>query len=97
MERGLNSVLIDQLYFSGNQPENYHDYKKRIVDTDEMRKRHEANKKKTLTPPALRIRNANDMDVDRNKNENETRKCYSCNEKGHLSRNCLKKERRQDF
>jgi hypothetical protein len=39
MEKGLNLVLIDQLYFSGNHPENYHDYKKRIVDTDDMRKR----------------------------------------------------------
>jgi hypothetical protein len=36
MEKGLNSVLIDQLYFSGNHPENYCDYKKRIVDADDM-------------------------------------------------------------
>jgi hypothetical protein len=38
MEKGLNSVLVDQLYFSGNPPENYRDYKKRIVDMDDMRK-----------------------------------------------------------
>jgi hypothetical protein len=38
MERGLNSVLVDQLYFSGTPPENYWDYKKRIVDADNMRK-----------------------------------------------------------
>jgi hypothetical protein len=46
MEKGLNSVLIDQLYFSGSHPENYRDYKKRIVDADNMRKRQEANKRR---------------------------------------------------
>jgi hypothetical protein len=78
MEKGLNSVLIDQLYFFRNHPENYRDYKKRIVDVDKMRKRCEANKRKTSNPQALRIRNANDMDVDKNKNEKETWKCFSC-------------------
>jgi hypothetical protein len=96
-EKGLNSVLVDQLYFSRNQPDNYRDYKKRIVDADDMRKWREANKKKTTAPPVPRTRSANDMDVDKNKNENETRKCYSCNRKGHLSRNCPKKEEQQDF
>jgi hypothetical protein len=62
MEKGLNSVLIDQLYFSGNHLENYHDYKKRI-DADDMRRRHEANRRKApmqITPR----RNMNEMDID---------------------------------
>jgi hypothetical protein len=33
MEKGLNSNLIDQLYFSGSVPSNYQEYKQRIVDT----------------------------------------------------------------
>jgi hypothetical protein len=52
MEKGLNSVLIDQLYFSRNHPKNYQDYKKRIVDADDMRKRQEANKKRAPAPSA---------------------------------------------
>jgi hypothetical protein len=43
MEKGLNAVLIDQLYFSSKPPNNYRDYKQRIVDADDMRKRQEAN------------------------------------------------------
>jgi hypothetical protein len=97
MEKELNSVLINQFYFSGNHLENYPDYKKRIVNADDMRKRQEANKKKAPTPSAPQTRNVNDMDVDKNKTSNETRKCYRCNEAGHLARNCLKKEKRQDF
>jgi hypothetical protein len=97
MEKGLNSVLIDQLYFSGSHLENYHDYKRRIVDADNMRKRQEANKKRVPTPSTPRMRNVNDMDVDKTKTHNEACKCYGCNEAGHLARNCLKKEKRQDF
>jgi hypothetical protein len=97
MEKGLNSVLIDQLYFSGNHLENYHDYKKRIVDADDMRKRWEANKKRAPTLSISKARNINDIDVNRNKTSNETCKCYGCSETGHLARNCLKKEKRQDF
>jgi hypothetical protein len=62
-----------------------------------MRKRQEANKKKAPMPPVSRTRNVNDMDVNRNKNSYDTRKCYRCNETGHLARNCPKKEKRQDF
>jgi hypothetical protein len=72
MEKGLNSVLVDQLYFSGNQPNNYHDYKKRIVDVDDMCKWCKANKKKVTAPPVPRTRSANDMDVDKSQNRNET-------------------------
>jgi hypothetical protein len=94
MEKGLNSVFINQLYFSESHLENYRDYKKRIVDMDDMRKRWEANKKKVPALPTARQRNVNDMDVDKTKSHNETCKCYRCNEAGHLARNCLKKEKR---
>jgi hypothetical protein len=43
MEKGLNAVLIDQLYFLGTPANNYRDYKQRIVDADNMQKRCEAN------------------------------------------------------
>jgi hypothetical protein len=64
MQKGLNSVLIDQLYFSGNHPENYHDYKKRIIDADDMRRRCEANRRKAPVQATPRQRNSNEMDVD---------------------------------
>jgi hypothetical protein len=96
MEKGLNAVLIDQLYFSGNHPENYHDYKKRIIDADDMRRRCEANRRKP-TQATPRQKNVNDMDVDKTKNVNKTRKCYGCNKTRHLAWNCPNKETRQDF
>jgi hypothetical protein len=96
MEKGLNSVLVDQLYFSRTPPENYCDYKKRIVDADDMRKWREANQK-GKTSMAPKIRDPNAMEVDKQKGKNETRKCYNCNEEGHLARNCQKKEKKQDF
>jgi hypothetical protein len=71
MEKGLNSVLIDQLYFSGTPPENYRDYKKRIVDADDMRKRCEANKVKRVITPQ-KVKDPNDMEVDKQKGNTET-------------------------
>jgi hypothetical protein len=96
MEKELNLVLINQLYFLGNHPENYYDYKKRIIDADDMRRRHEANRRKAPMPTPWQ-RNSNDMDIDKAKNDKETRKCYSCNKTGHLTWNCPNKETRQDF
>jgi hypothetical protein len=95
--KGLNSVLIDQLYFSGNHPENYHDYKKRIIDADDMRRRREANRRKAPIQTTPKQRNPNEMDVDRSQSIKKTRKCYRCNETGHLAQNCPKKEKWQDF
>jgi len=35
------------------------------------------------------------MDIDQNKHRPETHSCYNCNEKGHLSQQCLKPQKQQ--
>ena len=35
------------------------------------------------------------MDIDQNKHRLETHSCYNCNEKGHISRHCLKPRKQQ--
>src|SRR5882724_8033426 len=35
------------------------------------------------------------MDIDQNKCRSETHSCYNCNEKGHISRHCLKPRKQQ--
>jgi hypothetical protein len=88
MEKGLNSALIDQLYFTSVVPLNYREYKQRIIDVDDMRKRREANQRRETTP---KVKNPNTMEVDRGDRAKETRKCYACDKTGHLSHNCLDK------
>jgi hypothetical protein len=51
IEKGVNSVLIDQLYQSDEAPRYYTDYKRRIVAMDEMHHRREARKKMLVLPP----------------------------------------------
>jgi hypothetical protein len=94
MEKGLNVVLIDQLYFSGTPPNNYQEYKQKVVDTDNMCKRQEANHGKKIYQP--KVKDPNDMEID-NKGTNEIHKCFSYNKPGHLARNCPDKEKKQDF
>jgi hypothetical protein len=81
MEKGLNSILVDQLYFTGAVPANYREYKQQIIDVDDMQKRREANQKREITP---RTKNPNAMEVNRGEKAKETRKCYTCGNSGHI-------------
>jgi hypothetical protein len=94
MEKGLNVVLIDQLYFLGTPPNNYRDYKQRVIDADDMQKSHEANRgKKTFT---LKTKNLDDMEIDK-KEIMETCKCFNCNKQVILLKTVLIKKRSRIF
>jgi hypothetical protein len=95
LERGINSKLIDQLYLTDNPPSNYQEYKRRIITMDEMWKWKEVNC--TNCTVTWELRDPNAMEVDQSKGKNDTRKCFICNETGHLVHACPRKEKKQDF
>jgi hypothetical protein len=94
MEKGLNAVLIDQPYFSGTLLNIYREYKQRIINADDMCRRHKANCRKKTYPQ--KAKDLNEMEVDQKKTI-EMRKCFICSKPGHLVRYCPDKERKQDF
>jgi hypothetical protein len=65
IEKSINTILINQLYQSEEALKFYHNYKRRRIMIDEMRRRHEAYKRANPTNRTQEIVNdPNTMDID---------------------------------
>jgi hypothetical protein len=94
VEKNMQKVLIDQLYQTDNPPTTYQEYKRRITVMDEMQRRRDPYRQAQRTVSMPRTKETSAMDVDRS-SKKENRKCFACNNEGHLTRNCP--EKKKDF
>jgi hypothetical protein len=95
VKKGVNLVLIDQLYQTNEVPRYYTDYKRRIIAMDEMCWRREARKRIVASPLTGKTlkQHPDDMEVDSSrKRKFNDWKCFHCSKNGHLVWSCLKKE-----
>jgi hypothetical protein len=95
IEKNIHHVLINQLYQSDVPPQNYQDYKRRVIAMDEMRRCQDAHRTYPQATPVC-TRESNAMEVDRTAKQDEQR-CFICAKEGHLAWACQEKEKRQGF